>query len=138
MMRIIVFFLAFGTIFSAGAQKIKYSSLKKVTISDPGQLYSTYNFDESEMKTIRAVFNNDVKQVDGFVKYSNESSWPEGLSTLDGRSSLQDAIRGFHAYKLAMLDDKYVLLIPKKKNKRSGVKFTHDIYMIVGKSGITE
>jgi ABC-type uncharacterized transport system YnjBCD substrate-binding protein len=135
MKRTLLFLLLSGLLITAQAQKIKFKGLEKVSITDPGQLYSTYKYEDSDLATLRSVLENEA-QVSYVAEYSSEVTWPDGLSTLQGRTQLQETIKSFNAYELADLGDKHVLMIPAKKNKKSGVKLTQDIFMIMGTSGI--
>lgn len=135
----IILLLLAGTLVATPAvqgQKL-FKKVKKVTISDPGELHSTYNIGDSEAKTLQENMTKPDK-VNEVIEYANESSWPKGLSDFNDRiqESTQELIKKFMAFKVAELGDKYLLWIPAGKNKKSGLPFSHDIYFVIGKSGV--
>lgn len=112
-------------------------------ITDSGELLSTYHLENStqEKDQIRAQVGEDLLQ--DILDYSNESSWPSGISTLDGRNKNRSLVNEYVAYKVATFGTNsqyYVLRIPTSKNgfQPSQMIPSRDIYFIIGKGGVTE
>lgn len=131
---LIVLFAAIGCV--GFAQQVKYNKFAKVVLTDPGQLYSTYNFNANDSATVRSALSGDEKLTGIVIEYSRENKWPDGLNTLSDRMSRKETIQSFKVYKVADLGDRYVLMVPMKKNKKTGISFTSDIFLVVGKSGV--
>jgi len=127
---------------SVGASK-KYKfhgiALAKVTLVDPGELYSTYEFSVEEENAIKKAVNNDQALFDEIATYHLEENWPEPLKDFNWRIANGEKMKMFVAYKLCDLPgDRCVLVIPLKKNKKNkDVKFTRDIYFVMKKVAVT-
>jgi hypothetical protein len=114
--------------------------LPKISITDPGELYSTIDLGASStaMAAMRSAGMSEplIQEV---LANSTESSWPEGLNTLDERLSARDNIKSFNAYQIAYYDEKVILLIPKEGNRHvpSTMLPNTDMYMVLGTEGLS-
>jgi len=112
-------------------------SYKKVSIVDPGMIYSTYSIEDSEKKII---LDNGIsfKQFQDIAEYSRENTWPIAMQTLSTRINNRENIKKYSAYLVTTFNDKCILLIPAKKNKHMipDMQLKRDFYIIIGCSGI--
>lgn len=109
---------------------------KPIKIVDPGELYSTYDLQQTEKDEIsKQVKSGEYEYI---LTHCNEDSWPEGINTLDERLENVEAIKNYKAFKVAKLDAIYVVKIPAKDNKKikGDMKPEHDFYFIIGEKGI--
>jgi hypothetical protein len=120
----------------ASAQKV-FKKAQKSAITDPGELYSTYDFNETEIATIKAAMSKPEKTED-VIKWANEAGWPQGISDFSERikEDKQALMKKLVVFKVVEIDDKWLLWIPMNKNKKSGLTFSHDIYFVISKSGV--
>ncbi len=88
-MKNLILFLAIALTGTVNAQS---SSAPKATITNPGALYSTFNWNSGSNKEMLAKVVS-VAEMQNILKYSIESSWPAGISTFDARSKKQDLIK---------------------------------------------
>lgn len=125
---------------SASAQK-KYKTFGRkcaaVSITDPGEMYSTYELSSEEQGDIlKSGVSEDL--MGDILGYDNEGSWPEAMTNLDSRLENAAVIMKYKAFKVATWDSKCVLVIPAKYNANMPQGFApdHDFYMIINKIGI--
>ena len=124
---------------TAFAQK-KYKAMgvkcQSVTITDPGELYSTYEFSEEEAAEIKLKLGDKLYK-DIIAKY-NESAWPEKLGDFDTRIENEDKTKKYKVFLLHAFDGKNVLVVPAKLNKGMGEGYTSssDFYIVIGDEGL--
>lgn len=109
---------------------------KKATIVDPGELYSTYQFDETELEMLSAAVGNTLA---GRVNENHtEDRFPVAMQDLDARTDNPERMKAFRVYKLARLDDKWVLVVPAKYNKHqpSGWAPQQDFFLVMRAEGV--
>ena len=112
-------------------------SLQEVKIIDSGRLYSTYDFDKYEREELRQQLTPE--QLELVEKYHKEDAWPPAISTFEKREEVRPLISGYRAFIVAQLDDKYVLIIPARLNKKmpSGMRPDRDIFFVISKSAVS-
>lgn len=110
-------------------------------ITDPGQLYSTYNLESDESGVanwLRNTYGNAAAAE--ILKRAVESGWPSAISTFSSRSNYREGFRDYVAYHIADIgSDKVLLWIPMNKNGHmpAACRGEHDIYMVYGRSGLS-
>ncbi len=123
----------------AQAKKYKIDGRKcpRVEITDPGEFYSTYDFEDGEVELMKI---DNIKPVllEKIEANHTETSWPSALAKLDNRTSNPDKVKSYVVYSVAKINDKYILVVPAKYNsdKEEGWAPSHDIFFVVGQSGI--
>ncbi len=110
--------------------------LQKVTISDLGEMYSTYNVSAKEKTELsNQLTNKDL--VDEIIMYAKETKWPDAVNTLEKRLNVRQIMMKYHFFKVATIGgDKTIVSIPKDKNKDMPAGFVPDgpMYMIFASS----
>jgi len=117
------------------AQVVKVNA----TIVDPGSLFSTYDFTEDiGMLKPAAKLQGAGKILTDITIYSQESSWPAGLNSLDSRLENSEEILKYTVYKIVATADYCVLVVPAAENRNLDVKFkpTRDIYFVMETVGV--
>ena len=136
-----VFFILSATLVNAQSKKYKIEGKKctRVEITDPGELYSSYELLEEDI----ALMN--VEEIKPFLLESiknnhTEDKWPSEMGNLDSRVKNPDKMKSLVAYKVCKLEGKYLLVIPAKYNSElgSGWAPSRDIFMVIGESGVKE
>jgi hypothetical protein len=108
-----------------------------VSVSNFGDLYSTYTFspsDESDVKD--AVGSAMFKEI---KTYAHEDNWPSDISGFDDRQTNRPKMYDYNVELVCRFGDgKVVLRAPVSKNAhmKGGMKLTHDIYFIIGETGV--
>lgn len=117
------------------AQQVVVTSAK---IIHSGDLYSTYNLKENATELAKLEAQVPASLVKEILDNSTESSWVEGIATLDARNRNRAIIADYIVYKVAELSDAYVLVIPFAKNKQmpSEMRSDKDFYFVIGKNGV--
>jgi len=146
-MKPIAYFFSALLLF-AGACKTQQaatgSSLKKVTITNPGELFSTYDLggDLEAVAAIDALTGYTAEQKEEVYKYSNEEEWPEGMKSLDSRTTNREQIKKYKAYLLTSFPNDsrgtlYILKIPQADNSsvKGSMALSHDIYIVMTEKG---
>ena len=107
-------------------------------ITDSGDLYSTYSWDEPKDKE-SLERQLGVRYAADVIKYSHEDNWPSGIATLDGRNANRAELNSYNIEQVADLGDKYVVVVSPTQNrdKPSNMKPSRDIYLIIAKTGVT-
>lgn len=114
----------------------KYTLVK---IADSGELYSTYEFNGDDRKTMigQGLTDPDIRKIE---KYGVEQNWPKAIATLEGRDEVRPQILMYNTYKIAELGkgEKWILIVPAGKNKHmpENMRPATDIFFIMGKSGM--
>jgi hypothetical protein len=106
--------------------------LQQVTISDLGEMYSTYNLSSKE-KTELGNQLSDQNLVDEIMMFCNEKKWPDAVNTLEKRLKVRQQMMKYTFYKVATIGgNKTIVSIPKDKNKKmpDGFVPTGPMYMI--------
>jgi USP8 interacting len=106
--------------------------LQQVTISDLGEMYSTYNLSTRE-KTELSNQLTDQNLADEIMMFCKESKWPVAVNTLEKRLNVRTVMMKYNFYKVATIGgDKTIVSIPKDKNKSMPPGFAPDgpMYMI--------
>jgi hypothetical protein len=109
------------------------------TIVDPGSLFSTYDFTEDiGMLKPAAKLQGAGKILTDITIYSQESSWPEGLNSLDSRLANREEFFKYTVYKIVSTADYCILVVPAAENRNLDAKFkpTRDIYFIMETVGV--
>ena len=139
-----VLFLAFSFslfLLACGASVYSFAGKKApaATIIDSGELYSTYEIAVSDRKELikQGLKDEDIRKIE---KYSKEENWPKGIADLDARENVRPEIAKYNTYKVGTLGggEKWVLLIPAKKNKHmpAAMRSETDIFFIIGSAGM--
>ncbi len=103
----------------------------QVTVTDLGEMYSTYNLTKSEKEEILSQLNNKAL-LDEIIRYSKESTWPDAVNTLDERIAGRTTMLKYHFYKVAIFGNKTIVSVPKEKNTHMPAGFipTGPMYII--------
>jgi hypothetical protein len=121
------------------------TKLSKVTITDPGELFSTYELedDAAGVAALNALPGLSAEEKADIYKYSTEANWPTGMATLESRQKNRELIKKYNAYMLTSFTNSSnrkisILEVPKSKNSSiSGeMALDHDIYIIITDMGI--
>lgn len=122
---------------SSGNSSSSVSGGSGVTVSNFGDLYSTYTFspsDESDIKdAVGSAMFKDIKT------YGHEDNWPSAISAFDDRQTNRPKMYDYNVELVCRFGDaKVVLKAPVSKNGHmtGGMKLTHDIYFIIGEAGV--
>lgn len=122
-----------------GTQSNQGGSPTKIT--DPGQLYSTYNLESDESgvaQWLRNTYGNAAAAE--IMKRAVESGWPAGINNFSDRSNYREGFRDYVAYYIADIGASKVLLwIPMNKNQHmpAACRGDNDIYMVYGRNGLS-
>lgn len=123
----------------AQSSRYKVGKVKcvKVQITDPGEFYSTYEFEKSDIEFLKESKLSDA-DIEKIKMANTESTWPAQLGNFDVRIQQADKIKNYTVYKIAEFGDKYLLVAPAKYNRDMGEGWApqNDIYFVVGKSGV--
>jgi hypothetical protein len=105
--------------------------LPEVTVSDLGELYSTYKFTAQDQQQIKNQLK-DQSLLPEIITFSHEEKWPAGLNTLEKRLAARSTIQKYHFYKVATIGAKTVLLVPADKNRHMPSNFipSGPMYMV--------
>lgn len=119
------------------------AQMPSLKIVNSGMMMSTYGLADNEKakNQIRAQVGEFLLQE--IVQYSEESSWPEGISTLDARNKNRPLINEYAAYKAATFGEsnEYVVLcIPPAKNtfQPANMQAKQNFFFIISKNGVVE
>ena len=118
----------------------------QVYITDPGDLYSTFNLQENESAR-ETLVNSGVLDEEEFAymaSLSSENSWPSGMSTLDQRLAAADQIKEYVTYFVTTFGpsgDEYVIVwVPLYGNEHMPENMQpiteEGFYMILKSSGV--
>lgn len=106
-------------------------------------LMSTFGLENNEKakNQIRTQVGENLLQE--IIQYSEEGSWPEGISTLDARNKNRPLINEYAAYKAATFGEKneyMVLCIPPVKNtfQPANMQAPQNFYFIISQDGVAE
>lgn len=135
-MKLVLMVLIFLGGINIYSQQINYKKFMKVVLADPGQLYSTYQFDSGDSNAVSVAMKGKKDLTNMVIEYSREDNWPDGLNTLDDRLALKEILITLKVYLIADLGDKYLIIVPQKVNRKTRIPFTRDIFFVVGKSGV--
>ena len=114
-----------------------YSKLRAVTIVMPGEVYSTYNMDESEKAKVTEAANKSKTSPDYVFSKAQETGWPKPLNDFSYRIDNPKEIEALKVRIFAdMGEDKYLLIVPAKENKGSALNITEDIFMVYRKVAV--
>lgn len=123
--------------------KFKKGKVKcaRVWITDPGELYSTYQISENEISLIKST-NKKITGglIDDIIADHLETAWPSSLQILSNRVDNPDIVMSYATYKISKFDDKYIIIIPASLNKgmENGWSPQKDVYFVIGESGVSE
>lgn len=108
---------------------------KEVSISDMGEMYSTYNMSNAEKDELGRQLNNKAL-VDEIVRYSKENTWPDAINTLDDRINNRALMSKYHFYKVGTIGNKTIVTIPKEQNTHMSASFipAGPVYIIFASS----
>jgi hypothetical protein len=107
------------------------------TIKSTGGLYSGFKMEENAAAaSLRSQLGSS--RFDEIAKYSKEENWPEGISTFSNRESNRSQMNDYKAYKVANVDDKFILHIPAAENKFMpyALQPQHDIYFVINATDV--
>lgn len=108
-----------------------------VEILETGGLMSTPSFsaEESEaiLKTVPAIWWPEIQ------KLVNESSWPEGISTLSGRNNVRPEMNNYRAFIVAEYGSTVLLHLPAIANQHMEppLRPEKDIFFLIAKSSVS-
>lgn len=136
----LILLFVFGTAGNLSAQK-KFKACgkkcKAVRISDPGEIYSTYEFSSEEEDQIMKITSEAC--LSKVLDAHTEDTWPSKMQELDDRIANEDKTKMYKVFLLCEFGDgKNVLVVPAKLNKKmpEGYAPEADFYIVIGDSGI--
>lgn len=133
------FFVVLVSAFTACSKSFMIDGKKarQVTVTNLGEMYSTYNMSEAERGEVSAQLNNKAL-LDEIIRYSKENTWPDGVNTLDDRLNSRSTMAKYHFYKVATFGNKTIVSVPKEKNGHMPASFvpTGPMYIIFASSVI--
>jgi len=136
-----IFFILSSTLVNAQSKKYKIEGKKctRVQITDPGELYSSYELLDEDIALLK-IENIKPFLLESIKNYHTEDKWPSEMGNLDSRIQNPDKIKSLVAYKVCKLEGKYLLVIPAKHNSELEVGWapSRDIFMVIGETGVTE
>jgi hypothetical protein len=131
--RRLFFLLLFinGFFFGILAQEVK-----TLSILDPGELYSTYDFSLSDKEAIIAEVG--AEKFDAINLACHEDQWPSGISNLDSRNSQSDLMKQYHITLVINLADKSVVEVNPADNKHmpENMQSASSFYFVIGSGGL--
>lgn len=129
-------FLTFFLIMSATMLNAQESKL--ITISDPGELYSTYNFTTADQEQIIKAYGQ--ARFDAINNASHESQWPSGIAQLSSRTDRREQMMLYKVKVIAVLGEKSLIEIDPANNKHmpADMVAAKPFYFVIGNSGIGE
>jgi hypothetical protein len=111
---------------------------QKVTITDPGALYSTFTWDNDKQKTTLAkqVSENELNNI---LKHGTENGWPQGIASLDNRNKKREDMKKYTATQIAKVEDFCVLKIASAQNQYmpDDMRANYDFYFVISQSGVS-
>ena len=132
-------FLLLVSVFTACSKSFMIDGKKarQVAVTDLGEMYSTYNMSDAERREVSAQLNNKAL-LDEIIRYSKETTWPDGVNTLDDRLNSRTTMAKYNFYKVATFGNRTIVSIPKEKNGHMPASFvpTGPMYMIFASSVI--
>ena len=140
-LRLGIVTLLFFTTLLADAQSKKYKvdgkKCVRMELMDAGEFYSTFTIDAAEIETLKA---QKVKPIlmDHIINNHTEDKWPSELANLDTRFNYPEKVNSYVVFKVAKLNDKYILVVPARFNNDNGEGWasTNDIFFVVGEKGV--
>ncbi|GEM_PF-3628421 len=108
----------------------------QISIVDPGQLYSTFEFSAVDQQTVVATVGAEkYNEINNAI---HESQWPSGLATLDKRTQNRELIRKFSVTVIMALDDKSIVEIAPGNNSSMPAELRSDkpFYFLIGTEGL--
>ena len=106
-------------------------------VTDFGQLYSTFNWDQKTTTELNTALGSDWAAK--VVASSVESAWPSGIATLQGRTDNRPLMATYKLYYLTTIDgSRAVLVAPAAENKHlpANMQSTKDIYFLFSRSAV--
>jgi hypothetical protein len=132
--------LEFSLIFSLLFFGISFTGLaqesKSLSITNPGELFSTYNIGEAEKTIIvKAV---GIDKFNAINQACHESEWPTGISNLNSRGERLDQMKQYSIIMVTTLDDKCIIEIRPEDNRSMPKDMQSDksFYFIMNASGL--
>lgn len=119
--------------------RIEGKKCPRVTLTDPGEFYSTYDFSESDIQAMR---DNKLKPalIDRIMQNHREESWPAKLGQLDERIDHPEQMKAYTLYEVTTFGNIHVLVAPAKHNSTlpEGWAPQHDIFFIVNDKALSK
>jgi hypothetical protein len=137
---LLVWLLPVPVLGAQAALPTRVTSPVPVTISNSGNLYSTFELAKNPQ------YHDEIKKQTGslfpeILLYCEEASWPAGISSFSARDSNRPAIARYNARLVAIFETSYAIVqLPVAGNEgmpAGMVPQGHPIYFIIGTAGIT-
>jgi hypothetical protein len=121
---------------TSGISETTTEKVKEASITDPGQLYSTYNFSAEEKDKITSTVGE--AQYEAINNSCHENQWPSGLSTLDSRNTVRDKMKEYHVNVVMVLGDVSIVQIDPDRNRHMPPDMLAQapFYFIIGNNGV--
>lgn len=134
-------FTAFATVLAQAciAQADRWNDRPTVSISDPGELFSTYDLsgDAEAMNALKAagLGSPDIGRV---LAGCHERNWPVDINTLEGRGARRDQIAQYRVRRVCTWQDFSLLVVPTGENTHmpAGMTSGEDFFFIMGNKGL--
>ncbi|HMO33198.1 MAG TPA: hypothetical protein PKE07_09370 [Lacibacter sp.] len=106
--------------------------LKEVTVTDMRDLYGTFRFSVAEREQLRSRLRNP-ELMDEIEVFSQESSWPEAVNTLEKRLDVRSQMRRYRCYRVAATEAVAIVAVPAERNRHMPPVFRPEgpMYMVV-------
>lgn len=136
---LLILFLCTGFMLHAQPKKLKLEGTKcrLVSISDPGEFYSTYTFTDEDLQALHAAGLKHTL-IDKISQHHTESTWPAKLGSLDERIEHPEILKAYVVYKVAEINNMVILVAPAKYNSTQpeGWALTEDVFFVLSKAGV--
>jgi hypothetical protein len=124
--------LIVGLIFPLAAQEISV-----LTITDPGELYSTFDFSTADKDAVIAAVGID--RFEAINLSCHENQWPSGIANLDSRNENRDKIKQYHITLVTTLGEKSIVEINSVDNNHmpADMLAPSSFYFVIGSGGLS-
>lgn len=126
----IVFIAALLTSCSSRTFLMNGKKLPEVTITDIGDLYSTYKMTAQEEQQLASQVR-DAAWLQEIQLNLQEANWPEAINTLQKRIEVRSTLMRYKYYKLAVVGNRTLVVVPADKNRHMPAGFVprNNLYM---------
>jgi USP8 interacting len=113
--------------------------LQEVTVSDMGDLFSTYKLTDADKKELSEQLKNKA-MLDQILTYSKEENWPDAVNTLNKRLSARTTMTKYRFFKVGAIGNKTIVSVPAEKNRHMPYGFVPAgvMYMVFKSSSLKD
>jgi hypothetical protein len=126
--------LVSGTLFKVHAQ----DAAAPLTIADPGELYSTYDFTATDSSTLVASLG--AAKFKSIKNAHREEQWPSGISNLDARNQNRELVKQYHYTLVTTLNQMSIIELKPSDNKHmpANMQSVSSFYFVIGSGGLVK